>query len=332
MLRQEIARDPLAAALQRKARGGGTGASEARPIAAGEGWRVLDIVCTHGPSDRPFEEHFPAMSIALVLAGGFVCRTGRGTSLMSPGSLMLGNSGSPFECSHEYGEGDRCLSFQFAPALFEQIAHDVGANRAIFDSDRIPPLRELAPVIARASTAVKQAAQSANGSFANSLEEIALALAGRVISMVSDRLARLGNNETRDGARIARVLREMATASAQLISIHDLAREAGLSRYHFLRTFKRTTGVTPHQWLLRTRLRNAAERLLTGQEPITEIALDVGFDDLSNFIRSFRAEFGVSPRRYRASTGRERAPALPRNRPCLRLPASSNLASARLIR
>ena len=58
--------------------------------------------------------------------------------------------------------------------------------------------------------------------------------------------------------------------------------------------------MTPHQWLLRTRLREAAQRLATSRAPVTQVALDVGFDDLSNFIRSFRAEFGVPPSRYRA--------------------------------
>jgi AraC-like DNA-binding protein len=74
-----------------------------------------------------------------------------------------------------------------------------------------------------------------------------------------------------------------------------------MSPYHFLRTFKLVTGVTPHQWLLRARLRAAAQRLAGGRTPITAIALDVGFDDLSNFIRSFQAEFGRSPRQYRAA-------------------------------
>jgi AraC-like DNA-binding protein len=41
--------------------------------------------------------------------------------------------------------------------------------------------------------------------------------------------------------------------------------------------------------------------LSTGRERITDIALDVGFEDLSNFVRSFRAEFGTSPRSYRAA-------------------------------
>jgi AraC family transcriptional regulator len=74
---------------------------------------------------------------------------------------------------------------------------------------------------------------------------------------------------------------------------------AGLSPFHFLRTFTRVTGITPHQWLLRARLHDAARRLVETRAPVTDIALDVGFDDLSNFIRTFRAEFGVSPTRYR---------------------------------
>jgi AraC-like DNA-binding protein len=78
-----------------------------------------------------------------------------------------------------------------------------------------------------------------------------------------------------------------------------LARMAGLSPYHFLRAFKATTGVTPHQWLLRTRLRAAAERLAMTKASVTDIALEVGFEDLSNFTRTFRAEFGASPREYR---------------------------------
>jgi AraC-like DNA-binding protein len=96
-----------------------------------------------------------------------------------------------------------------------------------------------------------------------------------------------------------RVLRRLEAASAEPQELADLAQVAGLSRYHFLRTFKRVTGVTPHQWVLRARLRDAARRLTETRAPITEIALDVGFEDLSNFIRTFRAEFGMSPSRYR---------------------------------
>jgi AraC family transcriptional regulator len=87
------------------------------------------------------------------------------------------------------------------------------------------------------------------------------------------------------------------------LSLGRLAESARLSPYHFLRTFERITGVTPHQFVLRARLRRAATRLATSPEKILDLALESGFGDLSNFNRAFRAEFGVSPRAYRRQAG-----------------------------
>jgi len=84
-------------------------------------------------------------------------------------------------------------------------------------------------------------------------------------------------------------------------SLLALSKQAGLSPYHFLRVFRKLTGVSPHQLLLRMRLNAAARRLRQGSEPVTDIAYAVGFEDLSNFVRTFRAEFGVSPSRYRSA-------------------------------
>jgi AraC family transcriptional regulator len=82
-------------------------------------------------------------------------------------------------------------------------------------------------------------------------------------------------------------------------SLARLADEAGLSPYHFLRTFQKVVGLTPHQYVMRMRLRGAATRLIEEPTSVLDIALDCGFGDVSNFNRSFRAEFGVSPRRFR---------------------------------
>jgi AraC family transcriptional regulator len=80
----------------------------------------------------------------------------------------------------------------------------------------------------------------------------------------------------------------------------DLAREARLSPSHFLRTFERLTGVTPHQYVRRTRLRNAAAQLVGSRAKVLNIALNSGLGDVSDFNRAFRKEFGVSPRVYRS--------------------------------
>jgi AraC family transcriptional regulator len=87
------------------------------------------------------------------------------------------------------------------------------------------------------------------------------------------------------------------------LTLGNLARAAGLSPYHFLRTFERLTGVTPHQYVLRARLREAGVRLAGEADKVLDIALDCGFGDVSNFNRAFRREFGVSPRIYRGVRG-----------------------------
>lgn len=268
---------------------GATGTLNETRLAAGDGWRVADIVCTSGPRDHPFEERAGPVSVSLVLAGTFVFRSERGSLLLSAGSLLLMNAGQTFECSHRNGEGDRCLSFQLDPELFEQVAGETGALSARFDCNRLPPLRAFAGLAARA-----KAAMAGCGSF----EELVLGLAAAAAR------AACGGDEApapsaRDHARITRVLRQLESDTAAPASLADLAQVAGLSRYHFLRTFKRVTGVTPHQWLLRARLADAANRLATSCEPVTGIALDAGFEDLSHFIHSFRAEFGIAPRHYR---------------------------------
>jgi AraC family transcriptional regulator len=279
--------DPLTAALEHKRLNGARGDIVDVPIASGKGWRVQDIVCTCGPQDRDAEELTTASSVALILSGTFIVRDRHGTSLLSEGSYFLASAGHCFACSHRHGEGDRCLSFRFEPDLFDRIAHDAG-GKPEFAHNRLTPVRPLAPLTARARLAMTQPAL---------LDEIAIELAGTAIELAGQG-HRASAPSPHEGC-MSEVLRYMAAHSAAPHRISGLARMARLSPYHFLRSFKATTGVTPHQWLLRARLRAAAEKLAATKTPVTNIALDVGFEDLSNFTRTFRAEFGASPREYR---------------------------------
>ena len=83
------------------------------------------------------------------------------------------------------------------------------------------------------------------------------------------------------------------------ISLESLARVACMSVDHFLRSFRAASGVTPYQYVLTQRLRNAAVMLKAGKAPIAAIALQCGFGNPSHFSVKFHAHFGVSPSRYR---------------------------------
>ncbi len=289
MWKPPIHTDPLAAALARKAANGARGNIADRPVASGDGWGVQDIVCTCGPHDREAEELTTTSSLALVLSGSFVVRDRHGTSLLSEGSYLLIDAGHCFACSHRHGEGDRCLSFRFEPEVFERIAHDAGAAPS-FAHNRLPPLRALSTLTARARQGMGHP---------EIMEEVAFELAGSAIGLAGR--TQRGPSPVQHYGRLTEVLRYMAAHSAAPHRLIGLAGMARMSPYHFLRTFRAVTGVTPHQWLLRARLRDAAERLATTSTPVTNVALDIGFDDLSNFTRSFRVEFGASPREYRLS-------------------------------
>ena len=283
----------LEEALGRRRKAGEAGRTLPRVIAGGRGWTVADVVCTCGPSDRPFEERHSGYTIAVVLAGSFQYRSATGNALMTPGSLMLGSQGQSFECGHEHGEGDRCVSFWYAPWHFERLAAEAGARaRVRFPVSRLPALRPLAPLVARAGLGVAGDAET-------SWEELAVTLAVQTIRLSTGTAADSGTKSRNAEACVSHAARTIDYDPHERLTLDALADQAGLSPYHFLRTFERLTGVTPHQYVLRARLRKAAMRVGGGSERITDIAFDCGFGDVSNFNRAFRGEFGVSPRVFR---------------------------------
>jgi AraC family transcriptional regulator len=277
--------DPLRAALAEKERTGAPGELRPRVLGSGEGWRAVDLLCTLGPPDAAREERHRLASVSVVRAGVFGYRGEHGRALLSPGALLLGNAGQAFTCGHEHGAGDRCLSFQLEPELLARVALEAGAARSRFATPSLPPSRAMASVVAQAVAAGGPR-----------LEEAALELVGAALLAAGGAVPRAA--APGDERRVARLLRTMEAQVAEPHPLSELAREAGLGRFQLLRAFKRVTGLTPHQWLLRARLREAARILTETAAPVTEVALEVGFADLSHFIRAFQLEFGATPGRY----------------------------------
>jgi AraC family transcriptional regulator len=299
----------LERAVAQRAATGEPGSMTSRLLGQGDGWHVADVVCTCGPQDRRFEEQHPFFTIAVVVAGTFQYRgslngPGLAEELMTPGSLLLGNAGQSFECGHEHGLGDRCLSFRYSRDYFERVAADAGISPSQRNFPRLslPPLEHLSPVIAGACADLVRASQSR-------WEELSVRLAAETVKRVHSLSASVSTVPPSTVARVTRTVRMIERQADSELPLGSLAREAGLSPYHFLRAFARLTGVTPHQYVRRMRLREAAVRLVSEKEKVLDVALDCGFGDVSNFNRAFRNEFGANPRSWKASLDRlEAAP------------------------
>ena len=261
-------------------------------LARGLDWAVWEVNCNLGPRDRPYEERHAFTSIAAVLRGTFHYRSSHGSDLLYPGSFLLGNAGACFECGHEHGTGDHCIAFGFEPALFEEIAASCGGtSKYRFKAARLPSSPSMTAALA-AAAALRAGAQAA--------EELAIGLAERVIRATSAFIPGAASPSARDLRRISDALRFVDEHYDEPLDLERLAAIAHMSRYHFLRTFRKVVASTPHRYLLNVRLRRAAERLRGSDESVASIASQAGFGDLSTLYQHFRRAFGHPPHEHRA--------------------------------
>lgn len=252
---------------------------------------VSDFRCGAGPDDAPFAEQHCRHSVSYVRKGSFGCHTlGKSFELVA-GSVLVGHPGDEYVCTHDHFCGDECLSFFLSPELVETI----GGRADVWQVGCAPPLPELMVLGELAQAA-------ADGRSDIGLDEVGQVFASRFVEVVSGRQQKRVPAKARDRRRAVESALWIDAHSRRPIDLEDAAAEAGISPFHFLRLFSSVLGVTPHQYLVRSRLRHAARLLAGDGRSITDIAYNVGFGDLSNFVRSFHRAAGVSPRRFRQAS------------------------------
>ncbi len=101
---------------------------------------------------------------------------------------------------------------------------------------------------------------------------------------------------------IDRLRKQIEMFPENKFSVEEMAHTALSSKYYFIRRFKQTVGLTPHQFQIQNRIRKA-QHLIGETDTITEVALTTGFCDQSHFIKQFEKHVGLTPSAYRQSFG-----------------------------
>jgi AraC family transcriptional regulator len=250
------------------------------------GLAIIDYRCDARLRERPVVERHAAFSLSYVRTGSFGYRVRGAEYELVPGALLLGGPGDEYVCTHDYVCGDQCLSIQLEAELVETI----GGRRALWTIGSLPPVAELVVAAERVQAAIDRGAGA---------DEQALLFAAQFVEVATGVKQRPCDAAPRDRRRAIEAAEWLDAKLHEPIDLQSAAAAAGVSAFHFLRLFSSVVGVTPYQYVLRARLRRAARLLAASDRPVTDVAYDVGFGDLSNFVRTFHRAAGMSPRRFR---------------------------------
>jgi len=252
-------------------------------------------LCRVENSGHCFPEHFhdDLYIISLITSGTCYCLGTRqkdaitgpgGVTLLNPGQL---HSGVPVDSGH--------LSYTICYITLEAMnamAQDLGMTGNATPEFTASILTD--PLI----TALLENLFKTMSSSQNSLEKEALILSA--FHFIFSRYGRQDASDATQKLRHQPVIRARDLLSRELdrkLTLDEVSQSVGLSRFHFLRTFKRETGLSPHQYRTLKRL-ETAKALLGKGLPFAQVALETGFTDQSHFSNTFRRYFGATPKQY----------------------------------
>ena len=242
--------------------------------------------CHSDPGRPRLESCYAYPSIGVVVSGRFDYRSPIGAATVRPGMILLGNAREEFTYRYLDEAGVRRAVVAIDEGLLSEVANDCRCKAPAFPVAALTASRAATPLYAMAR---RLAATEASD------EEAVVRLVAACLKVGS----REGPASPADQGRVREVAALIDARPADTLSLSQMAGLAGLSRYHFIRAFRVATGETPRQYQIAARLRLAADRLMDTREPITGIALDVGFNDISHFNATFRRAFGMCPRAWR---------------------------------
>ncbi len=239
------------------------------------------------PHRDPDLERASTHALSVVETGSFSVRIGKTWQRVTPGYLFVAPSGLEFACRHDEGPPrDECLSLRYSDEAVESL-RSAGAIAARGE------VRALSNRQAYLLHGLRRDARDA-GLDAARLEAVAGALYHSLGNLARNRAVFRAGQLAWYVARVERAKALMRAHYDEPLSLSRMAREVGMSTYHFARVFAELEGQPPHRFLTELRLAEATARLRAGAS-VTETCFAVGFGSLSHFSTTFKRRFGARP-------------------------------------
>ena len=249
---------------------------------------VRGVEAVIADSRHTFPRHTHAQfGIGIVDRGAQKSLSGRGMVEAGAGDVITVNPGEMHDGTPIGDAGRAWRMLYFDPEVVIDLAHDVhNTSQAEFDRP-VAHDANLARRVRMLFTQMTASPPSPAQHDALLREQLLLSVLADVLHATAHR-----TDEAPDAIRQARARIDDDPATA--VSLLDLARDTGLSRFQVLRGFARVTGLTPHAYQLQRRVA-LARRLIAQGLPLAEAAAACGFADQSHMTRQFVRKYGVSP-------------------------------------
>jgi AraC family transcriptional regulator len=267
----------------------------------GTKWNDIVLEQRHFPSselaDVMYKPHVIVINISHSITGEYK-KEGRFQRLFKErGAISLFPSHQPFSqrLKVERGAFGNVLFLALNPVFISRVAEGLE-----LDADRIELIekrRSTDPTLHHIAMALRAGVQTGAALDRMYGEGLSTALAVHLLReygaavLVPKRYGRLPR------AKLARAVEYIQDQLDADLTVSGIAQAVGMSRYHFTRLFKESTGQSPYQYVVEARVRKAKELLTTGKFTISEAAFHVGFADQSHLTRHFKRVFGLPPKR-----------------------------------
>ncbi|WP_394821979.1 AraC family transcriptional regulator [Pendulispora albinea] len=270
---------------------------------------MVGVQAVEAETRHTFQRHtHEQFGVGVIERGAQKSHSGRGMVEAGPGDTITVNPGEVHD-GVPLGDGGRAWRIlYFNPSWVAEVAGDIREGRAGDCEFSRPVIRDarIAKRFRRLFSAVTR-----EGAVEPSLrmEELSQMLLADVLCEQDVSTGALGLRREAQAVpeAIARARSFIDDDPTGAISLSDLARETGLTRFQIIKGFVRATGLTPHAYIVQQRI-HEARRLMADGMPLAEAADASGFADQSHMTRVFVRKYGVSPRIYAdAMAGRLRA-------------------------